>query len=245
MYADGLSVKGELEVAGMEGMTRQQQAGCELRGPAVAYEIEVARLIGAVYFVAEDGEAEEGKMGANLVHAAGDGEALHEREFRQIIVRRDAFQHAKQSAAAATVGVTGLAHADPGGGEGVHGSQRLGAACGIPQRPPTHDGQVAFPDEVVLHGTAQLASGGRIFGDEHETARFAIQAVDERHAAPASQFVGEELGYTAEQGGLVAAHAAGGVHDERRRFVDHQRICILVNYGKIGVDGNGKVTRHR
>ncbi len=160
-------------------------------------------------------------MGSDLVHAAGDGETLNESPLWPFLARGHAAQKPKRGAAWATAGKTGLAHANAGGGKGVHGGERFGAARGLPLRPPTYDGQVAFVNGAPLHGAAQFVSSGSIFGDEHESACFTIQAVDERHTAAAGQFVGEQLRYPAEQGGLMTADAASGVHDERRRFVHH------------------------
>ena len=141
--------------------------------------------------------------------------------------------------------MTGLAHANAGDGKSVHGREWFGAACVLPLRPPTHNGQIALVDGAPLHGAAQFMSSGSIFSDEHKSACFTIQAVDERHTAAAGQFVGEQLGYTSEQGGFMTSSAASGVHDEWRRFVHHQCVFILVNHRKVRAHGNGEVTEHR
>ncbi len=102
----------------------------------------------------------------------------------------------------------------------------------IPPRPAPDDGEIFFLQLLLLHQESKPARGGRGFRDEDETARFAVQPVNDRDLATICDLEGEEVPEFAPQGaGTVRLR---GMNEQERRFVDDDVFVGLIDNGEIG-----------
>src|SRR6185437_6736288 len=86
-----------------------------------------------------------------------------------------------------------------------------------------YNGQILLPDFARFPNPSEFARDFILFRDEHQAARFAVEAVDQMRPDP----VTEVKSNTTDQAGITIR--LGRVAHEARRFVDHQQFRVFVN----------------
>jgi len=96
------------------------------------------------------------------------------------------------------------------------------------------DREIGLPDFSLLHRDGGLARGGRGFGDEDHAARFAVEAVDERHLAIVRDLVGKEFAQAVPKRlrparlARMDQQAGWFVHgDQVGRFAENPELCLI------------------
>lgn len=96
----------------------------------------------------------------------------------------------------------------------------------FPIRPAPDDREIFFHETLLLHEKTEMPGGPRRFGHEHHSARFAIQAIDDRDLPAVRELEGEQTFQLAPE----RPHAVWfrRVNKEKRRLVHDE---ILIGFG--------------
>ena len=102
----------------------------------------------------------------------------------------------------------------------------------LPIRPTPNDREIFFRDPLFLHEQPKTASGGCVFRDKHQSARFAVEAVHDGNLASVRDLEGEQLFQLAPERQGVVRFAR--MNEKERRLFHHDAIGCLGHYGEIG-----------
>lgn len=229
---------GVAEGAGVQGVAEVEEACGEGVGPAGFDEFQVSGgAVGAVEFVAEKGVAGVVQVHADLMHATGNRMGFNERKGISPAGGMgkggvEALEHVAVGEAGSAVGMHGLHEVD-----GAFGELSAAAQGGVDAKflfvgPAVDEGVVNLGELPAHHGFAEGAGGVAVFGDKHETARFAVEPVDDGELGAVDNFVGQQVVQAIQQGGRAAG--LGGVDLQARGFVDDDVVIGFVDDAKIG-----------
>ena len=224
-----LSLPGNFQAQGVEGLAGEYEVAAEFFGPAAFDELQKSRLFGAVDFIAHDGKAEMGKMDADLMGAAGEGQAGN---FTEAAARVGPSSQAAE--AGETLSPLRMHRALQPDRTGLHQTLADDGLIDIdflPVRMSVDQGEVFLFRLAVLQAHRQRARGLRVFRHQNEPARLAIQPRDDGGLAAIRHFEREQLLQPTEQGGLDAA--VRRMHDQGRGLGDDDVVVTLIDHGKL------------
>ena len=218
----------------MQCLARQEEFFLQGRSPAGFDELQVAAVIAAVKFVADDGKAEMMKVNADLMHAAGFGLRLDQSERHAVTF--EAPQRAERGAAGRSLRMDDLF--DPNVGFlHLSGSKNGGIESFlIPFGPAVNERSVGLVDFAFLHRHAEETGEFVIFRDEHDATGFTVEAVDEGDLAAVGEFIREEITKPMPERGRAVRIARMDL--KRRRLIDDDVAIRLVDDGEGSVIAN-------
>ena len=93
----------------------------------------------------------------------------------------------------------------------------------FPFRPAISDSDVFFLKSLLLHQQAKFSRYGRGFCDQHKTARFAIEPINDRYLAAIRDFKSEEFAQLFPESRSVVRF--GRMRQQKRRLI-HDEIVV-------------------
>ena len=218
----------------MQCLARQEEFFLQGRSPAGFDELQVAAVIAAVKFVADDGKAEMMKVNADLMHAAGFGLRLDQSERHAVTF--EAPQRAERGAAGRSLRMDDLFDPDVGFLH-LYGAENGGIESFlIPFGPAVNERGVGLVDFAFLHRHAEEAGEFVIFRDEYDATGLAIEAVDEGDLAAVGDFIREEITEPMPERGRAVGSARMDL--QRRGFIDDDVAICLVDDSEGSVIAN-------
>ena len=217
----------------MEGLTTHQEDFLQSRSPARLDEFQVTILVRTVEFIADDGVSGSGGMDSDLVHATGQGKAAQQGKALPVAgLPLKTPLDFKAGPGLLSIGMDDLLNPDGTGFDLAFAQDRPLGDEAVFLGPAPHDGVVKLAELPAFHRFAERPGGTFVFGDEDDPAGLAIETIDQRDLATASQFVDTECLQAVEEGTRIPRH--GGMHEEMGRFIDEEKILVFIDNGEVG-----------
>lgn len=217
--------KGECETGGVQRLTGKQQSAFESFCPTGLDKFKITGFIKAIDFVAYDRVTGERKMDTDLVCPAGFWLCLNHR--KSSFLPDKLLQHFEFGNRRITARVHNLLEPDSRRLEKPLTKERLVDREQLRLRPAGDDCNVDLADLVACHEPVQLMRSRAILSDQDESARFPVEAIDERDLAAIQELKGEKLVQ------LVPERSGGagllGMDRQEGRLVDKEKIVVLEN----------------
>lgn len=204
----------------MQRMAREVKSRRQGGGPARFDKLQIQVFRGTIDFIADDKVPERGDVNPDLVCPARDRSRLKERKCRCRIFKLVEFFKMREclrsgrmdDALEVDLCFCNFALPDNRGIDAkiVHDGNSI------------YQSEVAFLDFPVLHRHGGTPRGGRVFCDEHETARFPVEPVDQRNLAAIGNFIAKQILQRIPECAWTAWF--GWVHEQARRFVDGNQV---------------------
>lgn len=208
--------------ARVQRLIRQEQFTPILRRQRLHDELQIARLVAAVNFVADNWMSVVREVNANLVLAPRARQNSQPAKFPPAPLKpaRDVKLRLR--------GRTIRAHRVLDGDDArfVLAQRRVDETVLLANMPMNNGGVFFFHGARFPNG-AELAGGFGIFCNDDEAARFAVEAVDQMRADRFT-LVRKINPHPADEAGINVS--LGRMADEARRFVDHQQVGVFVNH---------------
>jgi len=232
MPGDDIFLIGEGEEGGMEGVAREEEGGGGFRGPAV-FDLPQVPLGGrTVELVADQREAGVGEMNADLVHPSSVRGGRNDAEAPAIAGLAGKAPHdAAGRPARGPIGMHGLHQVDvrihdvtPAQDGGIDFE-------GIPVGPAPDDGGVFLVNLAPHHGLVQAPGRFPALRHDGQSARFAVEPVDDGKVIAVHEIAGEQGAQTVPQGRWPAGFR--GMHLQRSGLVHDNPVGIFIDHAEI------------
>jgi hypothetical protein len=193
--------------------------------PARFDEFEVTVFVRAIDFVADERQTERGQMNTDLVGAASDRLAIEDAEPAPAVL--ETFDDVELGFCEVTGRMNSLFQPDFAWHPFALTEERLIDFEVIDLRPTLDDGGIKFLDLLPGHEPTEFAGSLCVLGDQHESAGFTVEPVDERDLASVLDFEGEQIAELQPE--CTRTVRFRRVHEEVWGLVHDQEVGFFVN----------------
>jgi hypothetical protein len=212
----------------MERLSWQEKFSRQFICPPGLDEAEVELFVRPINFIADNRMTEMGEMDPELVRSSRLGNCPNDCESSWLTGwPNESLFDSKIAPGRRPLGVDRLLEPDGRVLVCALARERCIDPRLLPFRPAVHDREILLRDFTPFHGATEAPRRGGIFRDQDETARLAIEPVDDRDLTAVNQLVGEQLAQRGpERRGAIGL---ARMNEKKGRFVD-QKVIVRLGY---------------